>query len=262
MTQVAGRSAIYVRNLRSMLARHRINLRDAPHSVSCRTPDARQMLVLMFRAGQQRQAPQPDPADHRQEHSRRASRNCRSGSDRRTLAWLSSGPVTLRPPDPRSLTRVDLLTGETQRGVARLAEVPQLTPSPSGQRVAYRNRQDRLCVAAGAGAVTAGAQSFSPLTWADDDTLIARASGPTAIPLRVLDGRLRPIRGLRGLKDLNVSTRSRGRLYAIADDRLLSVRPRGGGVQRLGRVVPGGFSLTAVDGATRVSARARRAPPR
>ena len=252
---VDGRRQLYVRDLRSMLVRNRVTLAGDPLAVSCRTPDARGIVALISQGDGSTPSSRLvalSPRGVRVLHRGAAD----EGSVEGRYAWLASGGGV------RTVTRVDLRTRRAQT-IARLGAAGGLVASPDGRRAAFQGSFGQLCVAAGAGAVKTRAGQFGILAWTDGASLVARpldALGPAPAPLSVLDARLRSVRGLRGLAGVSVATGAAGRLYAIADDRLVSVRARSGPVRRLARVADGAIALAVVAGDTRVSARARQAP--
>ena len=249
---IDGRRTLFVRDLRSMLVRYRVQLGGDPLAVSCRTPNAHGIVALLSVGGDggERSSRLVALSDRGTRVLHRGSAD--EGSIEGRYAWLASGSSS------RTVTRVDLRTGRAQR-IVSFADISGLVASPDGRRAAFQAGGNRLCVAAGAGAITTRQGLFSVLAWADTASLVARSFAPTPNAIRVLDSRLRTVRGLPGLDKALVATGAAGRVYVVADDRLYSVRARRGGVRRFGRVTAGATSLARVGGATRVSARARSA---
>ncbi len=249
---VNGRRQLYVRDLRSLRVRYRVTLPGDVLAVSCRTPNAHEIVALVVR-----DASGSEPSSELVHLSDRGSRVLHrgfasAGSIEGRYAWMTSGVRT------STLTRVDLRTRRAQP-IVSLAAITGLVASPDGRRAAFQRENGQLCVAAGAGAIVTRPGRFGILSWVDPANLVVRSFEQVPTPVSVLDGRLRSVRALPGLDGALVATGAAGRYYAIVGDRLVSVRARRGGVLRLARVIAGGSSLAVVPGATRVSARARQA---
>lgn len=122
---------------------------------------------------------------------------CPGGRRSVETAWIE-GRRTLYVRDLRSMLvryRVKI-TGEAvscRTPDARGGRRARAQAGGGGER--FSRLVHRLCLAAGAGAITARPGPFSVLTWADSASLVARSFDPTPTPIGVLDSRLRTVAG-------------------------------------------------------------------